>query len=832
MREDRAKGGIATFVGSATPAMRPYFLLAIVAIGLAATASAQPYRFGCHYFRNAPHHPHRPHAAGDRDGIQEVIARSDTFDILHYDIAIDITDVAGHSITAATGITYTALVADAPLRMDLIDALVVDSVTSPGGALPFTHADSILTIALAPTAIGDTGTVTVHYHGVPGYDTDWGGFRFQNGYIYNLGIGLSTIPPNFGKVRYPCFDSFVERATYAYHVKSAGTYSARCQGELLGETQLGGDTVVRHFAFDHAIPTHISAIAASNYADSSWTHTGAYGDIPIRLSAKPAALGAMVPKFASLGEAIDCYEHWYGPYPYDRVGYVLTTDGALEIAENIAYPDFMPSQSLFQNRGLFGHELGHHWWGDNVTPLVHNHMWLKEGPAEYSGHLLEEWAFGQDAFVDVVKDNMLYVLEEAHLQDGGFQALSPMPDEYIYGLHTYYKGAAVMHNLRGYLGDTLFRQAMRTVQLEQAQSTIDAYGFQSALEEATGASLGDFFNDQVFSPGFSVFTVQNMHTEPQGNDHLVELTLRQRLRGTTGMHHNVPLDITLISATGERQEYEAVADGVFTSVQFACPFDPAMAVLNGHNRLNQARMDHEFTAVPGVPFASALPYVDFRVDDIALTDSTLIRVEHIWAGAGNDPAEWGIHEVSSTHYWTVDGLWPEGTALNGRVYYHGDPGGLDEDLYGSSETDALLVYRENAETPWRLCPDVTLVLGSLTDGTGNMKIDTLRRGHYTFAKGNVVIGMEDAAAAAPLLGIAPNPANDQIRVRGRIEGAATLFFDVLDTEGRLTQRTTMAVRGTYDRALAVDGLPDGAYLLRVHDGQGGVAGTGRFSVLH
>ena len=40
-------------------------------------------------------------------------------------------------------------------------------------------------------------------------------------YIYTLGIGLTTIPPNFGKVWYPCFDNFVERATYTYHVTSA-----------------------------------------------------------------------------------------------------------------------------------------------------------------------------------------------------------------------------------------------------------------------------------------------------------------------------------------------------------------------------------------------------------------------------------------------------------------------------------------------------------------------------------------------------------------------------------------------------------------------------------
>src|SRR5690606_12857553 len=132
------------------------------------------------------------------------------------------------------------------------------------------------------------------------------------------------------------------------------------------------------------------AIAVANYQDSNFVHTGAFGDIPVRLTAKPAQLPAMVGKFADIGAAIDACEHWYGPYAWQRVGYVLTTDGALEIPTNIAYPDFMTGQSLFQNGGLLPHELGRHWWGDMVTPHTQQDMWLKEGPAEYAGRLVEE----------------------------------------------------------------------------------------------------------------------------------------------------------------------------------------------------------------------------------------------------------------------------------------------------------------------------------------------------------------------------------------------------------------------------------------------------------
>ncbi len=809
---------------------RPLTLLACGLIALA--ASAQPYRFGCHHFRNGGHHAYQPTNIGAREDIVSTIARSDTFDLLHYDIAIDVTDYGGQTIKAATTITHVALISGADLRLDLVDGLIVDSITSPGGSLPYTHMDDLLEVDLPITLAGDTGELTVHYHGQPERDPDWGGFYFASNYIYNLGIGLSTIPPHFGKVWYPCFDSFVERASYTYHVMSSGTFRAHCQGDLISEIQLGGDTVVRTFDLDQEISTHVSAIAVANYVDSNFIHTGAYGDIPVRLTAKPAQLNNMVSKFVSLGEAIDCYEFWYGPYPYDRVGYVLTTDGALEIPENVAYPAFMadPGVSLFDNRGLFGHELGHHWWGDHVTPYTHNDMWIKEGPAEYSGHLLEEWAFGAEDFVDVVKDNMLYVLENAHLQDDGFQALSPMPDPQIYGLHTYYKGAAVIHNLRGYLGDTLFRQAMHTVQIDHGNATLDANGLRDALEAASGVQLDDFFNDQVFTPGYSVFTTQSMTSVPDGGGFLVDLVLRQRVRGTSGLHTNVPLDLTLFSADGQVQDYQVSGSGPNTALQVFCPFEPVMAALNRYNRLNQARMDHEFNIIPGEGFQTNVPRCKFLIYQNELVDTTLVRVEHIWAGAGDDPLAPGIYEVSNVHYWRVDGLWPEGTKLDGRLYYDGDPDELDEELYGISEADALLAYRPQPDAPWSICPDVSLGLGNLTDGDGFMTIDTLRQGEYAFAKGNLFIGMQEQGHGTVTLSVSPNPANDAIIVRGYVNGAGILLFDIAGEDGRPVRRVTVSANGNFEKRIDVEELPAGAYVLNLGDPRTGRVGSARFVI--
>lgn len=813
--------------------MKRSLRLLVLNVLLVSSASvwAQPDRYGCHFFRNGPP-VLQPLTDAQREDIAATIARSDTFDIEHYDIALDITDVVGQRIKGATTIRFHALMNDQErIRFDLA-GLQVDSVLRNEEHLVFEHVDNILTVHLGvPGTVHEQVQVTVYYQGQPLRDPEWGGFYFEGGYIYNLGIGLSTIPPNFGKVWYPCFDSFVERATYTFHVKSAGGYRAHGQGELLEEVQLGGDTLVRTFHMGMPIPTHISAIAASNYQDHDTVHVGAYGELPVRLTAKPNQLNAMRGKFVHLGDAIDACEFWYGPYLWGRVGYVLTTDGALEIPTNIAYPDFMTSQSDARNRALFAHELGHHWWGDMVTPYTHNDMWVKEGPAEYSGHLLEEWIGGRQGLVTAVKDNQYNVLRNAHRQDGGFQALSPMPDPYIYGLHTYYKGASVMHNLRGYIGDSLFRQAMQGVQLEHALSAVSAAGFRDALEGVTGADLHPFFTDQVFAPGFSVFIVRSYDAVPAGPGWSVDLSVRQRLRGTDVFHLQVPLDVTFIAADGSTQEHTIIASGELTDVTLASPFEPVMVVLNRHTRLNQARMDHERILLPGQNFTPTQPRTDFNLYQDAVVDSTFIRIEHIWAGPDRDQLSDDVAEISSTHFWIVDGIWPEGTQLRGRLTYTGGQAlDLDNDLFGVTEEYVALMYRENGTSPWGVYPDQTISANNLTNGMGFIAIDDLRKGQYAFGKAHGWVGLAEAEGRATSLSVFPSPATDRLTVRLRSEHHGPVEWSVTGVDGRRVRAGSKVVSEEAPLLLDVTGLAAGSYVVHLQDRAGASLGSASFQV--
>lgn len=807
--------------------------IAIIVLGSAFAALAQPNPFGCHYFRNAP----RPAAlsAAERDGIQDIIARSDTFDIVHYEIDLDVTDYSGQNIQAATTITFRALMDGLTLiRFDLVE-LQVDSVVGASGTLNFMQDDQNLTVYLpAAPPIGVDQLITVYYGGQPHRDPEWGGFCFEQGYIYNLGIGISTIPPNFGKVWYPCFDSFVERATYTFHVKSAGTYRFHGQGTFLGETQLEEDTVIRSYALDVPIPTHISAIAVADYAEHNYTHSAASGEIPVTLLAKPSKLQGMIDRFGDMGAAIDVCEHWYGDYPFDRVGYVHTVDGALEIPTNVAYPDFMNSQSVLSNRALYTHELGHHWWGDMVTPHVHNDMWLKEGPAEYSGHLVEEWLTGEEGLKKAVKDNLLYVLRQAHVNDEGFHALSPMPDEHIYGSHTYYKGALVMHNLRGYLGDSLFRHAMHMVQADLAHTTITPDQLKTAIEGHTQTDLTSFFNDWIYGPAYSVFEVRSAQSVQNGDQWDVQLQIGQKLRGGTGYHTNVPVDLTFVSASGEVHDQIVMLGNEITNITVSSPFEPRMISLNRNTRLNQARLDQEVISEAGNTFDENLPYVDVRTYCDGAPGDVLLRVEHLWVPPDPSPFGPDVVEISGTHYWNIDGIWEEGTALRVRFPYSGFlEGSLDHELFGGNEYGMCILYRPTAEDEWQVYADQVVNTGNLINGQGTVMVSALRKGQYALGKasGAISVGELDPADEWSL-SIYPVPARDRITVEGNVPVAGNVIVDVIAADGRIVLREPFAANGRFSRSIDIARLSAGGYTLRAITTTGQVVGTGRFEKVH
>ncbi|MFN3875950.1 MAG: hypothetical protein ACK4L7_08575, partial [Flavobacteriales bacterium] len=357
-------------------------------------------------------------------------------------------------------------------------------------------------------------------------------------------------------------------------------------------------------------------------------------------------------------------------------------------------------------------------------------------------------------------------------------------------------------------GDELFREAMRQSQQRLADTVMTPEMWRDTMEAITGRDLHPFFDDWVFKPGYSVFEVRRFTAEPMGGTWAVQVRIGQKLYGTTEPHGPTPLSLTLVGEEGQVHEAQVSASGLLTEVAVTCPFKPVMAALNRYHWLNQARMDHEATLIPGATFGGLLPRTDFRLYADAVPDTALVRVEHIWSGADQDALGWGVQQVSSTHYWNVMGAWPEGTQLRGRLLYIGAQAGQwDHELINGDETGMLAVWRPHADTLWQIHPYQTVNTGSITNGAGQIDINQLLKGQYAFAKANSAVGMDEPAE--PAFALYPVPADEQVTIGLPADAHGAAIITVHDAQGRLALR---AVRPAADRvALGVASLAPGAY---------------------
>ena len=291
---------------------------------------------------------------------------SDTLDAIHYTIHINNFDFTNHSITARTQVKIESKIDDLDfVKLELLN-LTIDSVRVNGQSNSFTYNGSIVTIPLSnPLNTGEMVIVNIFYHGVP-FHEDWGGFHWSGNYAFNLGVGFVSIPHNLGKTWFPCIDDFQDRAIYHYYITVPDGMDAVCGGLLAEIINNGNGTRTFVWWNEDPIPTYLASVAVGNYARWTDTYSGINGDVPIEIWVRPSDSNNVSGSFQNLEAILELFEEKFGPYRFDRVGYVSTAIGFMEHAANIACPHATFNGGLSYETYI-AHELGHMWFGDNVT---------------------------------------------------------------------------------------------------------------------------------------------------------------------------------------------------------------------------------------------------------------------------------------------------------------------------------------------------------------------------------------------------------------------------------------------------------------------------------
>ena len=682
------------------------------------------------------------------------VERSDTFDILDYDLMIDLRQMGQNILTGKAIVTFTPKMAGLDyIPLDLLK-LDVDSVFFEGVPATYDYNRILLNIyAGYQLEAGKSYNVTVHYHGTPKTSTSgFGGFYFEDGIAYNLGIGITDDPHNFGRSWFPCFDNFVERSTYTYRIITNNNITSYSVGRLIDEQPFNDNSKIRVFRMDQQIPTYLSAIAASTYVSYEYNHDGIYGEVPVQLVSKPSDQARVINAFSTLGTAIDALESWYGSYPFERVGYVMTTRGAMEHPNCIAYPVSSTSGNAADRR-LFSHELCHLWWGDLLTLRTQADMWIKEGNAEYGAHLFDEYLNGRQSFERLVSENKYDVITTAHISDGRYLPLSPMPKDITYGATTYKKGAMVMHSLRGYLGDDLFRTAQQKVLKDYAYSNLTAYSYRDALSAASGVDLTDFFNRWVFDIGFYDFVISDFQ-EIDFSSYTHKIKIKQKLLKSNGFCKDAPVVLTFVDQDNNLVNQRVTTSGEESEILLNLAFQPKAVFLNYPMALNLA----QFSSLQNVKKTGSVTftYSNLSISAAEVKDSTYAFLENHYTApdAGTNPAI----RVNNKHFWKFTVADPDHVSFTGKIEYNLN---WDSDLLQNGEDSIQLFYRPSGVEEWQIYPYYSKKGGSQSDKKGSFLISNFLAGEYT--TGNIDPSLLSKNEIPVSSGrIYPNPARDEV----------------------------------------------------------------------
>ena len=153
---------------------------------------------------------------------------------------------------------------------------------------------------------------------------------------------------------------------------------------------------------------------------------------------------------------------------------------------------------------LLAHEIAHQWLGNLVTTAWWNDLWLNEGFASWMQYkavdvLHPEW---QPWF------NSNSAKQGAMAQDArrGARAITqPVANETearaVFDTITYSKGQAVVRMTETYLGEDVFRDAMRRYMKEHAYSNATSADLWHALDAVSGKAVGSVASSYAAQPG-------------------------------------------------------------------------------------------------------------------------------------------------------------------------------------------------------------------------------------------------------------------------------------------------------------------------------------------
>jgi aminopeptidase N len=433
----------------------------------------------------------------------------DKYDVkyLKLDLAIE----ANNRNIAGTALTRAVAVASMDSFIcELRDFMIVDSVFINAVKITsFTRGNDHVFVPL-PQVItaGQTIEALFYYRGTAGTAGVFAGTIASNGLVYTASLSESYQ----GREWFPVKQILKDKIDSAdIWITTSSTNLAGSNGLLQSIIDVPGGKKQFRWKTRYPMAYYLASFAVGNYQD-------------YRNYAKPPVIApdsiliqhyivnnstyftTNKPNIDKTPAFVEKLSELYGLYPFHTEKYGHAHAGIGGGMEH----QTMSTMAAFGST-LIAHELGHQWFGDNVTCATWNHIWINEGFASYSEYLLIEklpalfTGLTTEGYMLNIHNNVMSIANGSVF----VPTASIFDENRIFNFRlTYNKGSAIIHNLRFEMqNDNHFFQTLQEFQQQFKDSVATAEDFKTIAQNISGKDFTDFFNQWYYGEGYPTFNV-------------------------------------------------------------------------------------------------------------------------------------------------------------------------------------------------------------------------------------------------------------------------------------------------------------------------------------
>ncbi len=430
------------------------------------------------------------------------------WDVVYYDLSVSV-NPPDSSLSGVNRITYRALTSGSVLQLDLQAPMTLDSVIHDGGAVLVQRREgNAWFVSLpVPDRPGSEHTVAAWFHGQPrpAARPPWdGGLSWDRDasdrpwvVTSNQGLGASVWWPNKDLMS-------EEPDSQRISVTVPDPMVDVSNGRLRATRENGDGTVTYEWFVGNPVNNYSISINAGSYAHWSEVLEGEDGRLSLDFWPLAEHEADARRQWTQARSTIQCFERWFGPYPWYEDGYKLVEVPYLGMEHQSAVTYGNGFRNGYRGTDLSGtglglewdfiivHESAHEWWGNNLTAADAADLWIHESFANYAENLYTECTTGSaDAGARYVIGTRARISNDRPIQ-GQFGVNDEGSGD------KYYKGGNLLHTIRQLTRDDgRWRSVLRGLNRDFRHHTVTGRQVEEYIARNTGVELGAVFDQYL-----------------------------------------------------------------------------------------------------------------------------------------------------------------------------------------------------------------------------------------------------------------------------------------------------------------------------------------------